>query len=105
PERLRADLADHVPRAIVEQARVDLAEREEVPDELLVAAAQQIGLGVRHAREAAPERLPQVARAVGLERRQELGEQLVAESVAPARDVREARVGDEAPEPLRRAAL
>src|SRR5690606_8974878 len=55
--------------------------------------------------EAAAQGFPEVARAVRLERWQELGEQLLAESLTPASDERKARVRDEAPEPLGRAPL
>ena len=51
-------------------------------DELLVLLREQIGLGIGEPGEVAAERLPEVAGAVGLERRQQLGQHLVAKERA-----------------------
>ena len=78
--RLRADLADDGLARWREQRRVDFALGKQAADELLVALAEAVGLAVAEAGEVTAERFPQVAGAVGLERRQQLGQQLVAES-------------------------
>ena len=64
-----------------------------------------VGLGVRHAGEVTAERLPEMGGAVRLERRQQLGEHLVAEPLAVHLDEEEAHVREERAEPLGHAAV
>ena len=93
--RLRAHLADDVLRLLRQERRVERALGEEAADELLVLLREAIGLGVAEVGEVAAERVPEVRGAVGLERREELGEDLVAEELAVRLDEEEAHVGDE----------
>ena len=67
-----ADLADDRAHVVGQQLGVDRIVGEQRVDELLVVLREQIGLLVREAGELAAERLPQLRRAVGLERRQQL---------------------------------
>ena len=78
PLGLGPDLADQLLHVRRQQRRVERILREQRADELLVVLRQAIGLLVGEAGEAPPERLPQQAGAVGLERRHQLGEHLVA---------------------------
>ena len=83
--RLRADLADHVLRALREAATRRSSPSGNRPRmNSLFFLRELVGLGVGQAGEVAAERLPEVARAVGLERRQQLGEHLVAEAARGA---------------------
>ena len=76
--RLLADLADDRRDIRRQQLGVDRIVGEQRVDELLVVLRQPIGFLIREAREAAAERLPQLRGAIGLERRQQLREHLIA---------------------------
>jgi len=84
----------HLPQfrghARVEQRRVEWRGRKQVEDERLVDRAAPVGLGVRHAGEAAPERLPEGVAALGVERGAHLREQGPLEAGRVPRDEREA---------------
>ena len=103
--RLRADLADDVARLLRKERRVDRSFGEEPADELFVLLREAVGLGVRHVGEVAAERVPEVRRAVRLERREELGEELVFEPLAMHLDEEKAHVRDEEAEALRLLAI
>src|SRR5581483_7814515 len=66
---------------------------------------EPIRFGVRHVGELATERVPQVAGAVGLERREELGENFVAKRFAMHLDVEKAHVREKETELLGNASI
>jgi hypothetical protein len=78
-----------ISRTSAQQPRMD---RRGWRDELLVVLRQQVGLLVAEAGEVAAEVLPQPAGAVGLQRRQQLGQHLIAEHRAVHADEQEPHV-------------
>ena len=76
---LGPDLADQLLHVRRQQRRVERILRKQRADELLVVLRQPVRLLVAEAGELPPQRLPQQAGAVGLERRHQLGQHLVAE--------------------------
>ena len=79
---LLADLADDRADVLGQELGVDRIVGEQRVDELLVVLRQPIRFLIREPREVAAERLPQLRRAIGLERRQQLGQHLIAEQLA-----------------------
>src|ERR1700690_2096225 len=97
---LRALLADDLLRLNGQERRVDGSFGKEALDKLLVLLRETIGFRVRHPGELPAERVPQMRRSVGLERRQQLREELVLEPLAVHPDEEKPHVRDDEAQPL-----